>query len=166
MKIEKFKKEDIETVFKEKNIQFPLEEFIQALTQKELARQKAYEEELAIEAAKPESFEIYKEAILEAPTPGTRVEDLIISAVKNNDYYDLFYDSDGMDDDGEDATVYFKVGDKFYKVEIHCEADWVGDWSVRKNLPGNVNVESIKEVSVYTVRKDEGDYILIDIPKK
>lgn len=171
MKITKFKKEDIEAVFKEKNIQFPVNEFIQALTQKEIDRQKAYEDELAAEAAKPDVVEIYSYNIMAAPdeSKGETLDALLEKAIKDNrsGYFDMFrgdYD-EGMPDEGEDGEDYFKIGDKFYLVELHCDAEWYGEWSLRKNLPGEIHITAVKEIKEYNAI-DKDDYIILEIPKK
>ena len=71
-----------------------------------------------------------------------------------------------MDDDGSDDVMYFKVLDKFYEVELHCEAEWVSEWSVRKNLPGEISVTNVKEVTPLRIVKEEAVYIQLEIPKK
>ena len=154
--------ESIKEVFLEKNIQFPLDEFIKAVEQQEKNRK---ETKKAIEAAMPEIVDVYSEAILPELEEDETVEEVIENAVDSNDYHDMFYDPDGLDDYGADDIAYFKVGDKFYEVELHCEANWVGDWSVRKNLPGEVTVLSVKELPVFKVLDENSNCISLEIPK-
>lgn len=161
----KFAQEDIEEVFAEQEIKFPIEDFINAL-KANAKRRKQKEKE--IEDSKPNFVEIYSPAIIQDLEDDETPEEAIENSVENDDhaYSDLFYDEKGMDDEGDNAIVYFKVLDKFYEVEIHCEADWVGDWSVRKNLPGDVSIVSIEELKTFKVQEDTEDYISLEIPKK
>jgi len=164
MSKQNFSLEAIEAVFNEKNISFPINDFVTAVKQKDKEIKKA---EAAIEAAKPDVVDVNENEILPALVGDETVEEVIEAAVDLNsdNYHDLFYDSDGMDDEGADDTLYFKVGDKFYKVEIHCEAEWVGDWSVRKNLPGDISVISVEEILNYKVQEEKKEYITLEIPK-
>ena len=76
---------------------------------------------------------------------GTTVKELIEETL-DDVKFDMFYDSDGLPDGGVNKTIYVKVGPKIWEVQVHCESEWVGDWSVRKNLPGDAHVNSMKEV--------------------
>lgn len=92
------------------------------------------------------------------------INEFINKVVRNADYHDFFYIEGGLPDKGVDDIDYYKVGDKIYEVSLHCEAEWVGDWSVRENLPGEVSLVSVLEITDFEILKDEGNYILIQIP--
>jgi len=161
----KFSQQDIEEVFAEKEINFPIEDFINSLNVNVKRKKK---EAAEIEAKKPLLVEVCAPAIITQLKEGQTPEEAIHHSVENDDhaYSDLFYDEDGMDDDGADDTVYFKVLDKFYAVDIHCEAEWVGDWSVRKNLPGDISVMDFREVTPIRIIQEEDTYIQLEIPKQ
>ena len=44
------------------------------------------------------------------------------------------FDNSDIDvpDSGIDLDFYLKIGDRYYQVTIHFEAEWISDWSVRK----------------------------------
>lgn len=111
---------------------------------------------------KKESFKknasISKEEILPALKDDETLEDVILESIEDVTH-DMFYDPDGLDDEGADVTNVFKIGDAFYEVDLHCEANWVGDWSVRKNLPGDVSVEAMREIKKFKIEKETEDYI-------
>lgn len=88
---------------------------------------------------------------------GIDYKEKIEELVDSFDWHDTFYDSDGMDDDGDDGVNYFLIENKLYMVELHCEAEWIGDWSVRKNLPGRVSVTEITEIPSFEIIEDYGD---------
>lgn len=161
----KFTKEDIEEVFAEQEIKFPIDDFINALNANVKRKKKEAEE---IEARKPLLVEICAPAIITQLKEGQTPEEAIHHSVENDDhaYSDLFYHEKGLDDDGADDTVYFKVLDKFYEVDIHCEAEWVSDWSCRKNLPGDVNVMDFREITPIKIIIEEDTYIQLEIPKQ
>jgi hypothetical protein len=158
----KYSIEDIQATLAEYQVENP-DEFIKSLKQKDKDRKKAEDE-------KPIHVEVYSDAIITELEHGWTPEEAIresVSSAKNSDvYHDIFYDPKGLDDSGADATVYFKGMDKFYKVELHCKAEWVGDWSVRKNIPGDVSVTKITELTNYTIKAEEETYIYLDIPNK
>lgn len=161
----KFSQEDIEEVFAEQEIRFPIKDFMNAL---KANVQRKKREAAEIEARKPLIVEICAPAIITKLKEGETPEEAIHNSVENDehDYHDLFYDEKGLDDEGADDTVYFKVLDKFYAVDIHCEAEWVSDWSCRKNLPGDVNVMDFREVTPIRIIKEEDTYIQLEIPKE
>ena len=163
----KFSQQDIEEVFEEQEIRFPIKDFMNALNANVRRKKKEAEE---IEARKPILIEVCAPAIITQLKEGENPEKAIKFSIKKerNEHglWDLFYDREGMDDDGSDDIMYFKVLDKFYEVELHCEAEWVGDWSVRKNLPGDISVTKIKEVIPIRIVQEEDTYIQLEIPKQ
>ena len=155
----KFSASAIERVFKEQKIKCDFNTFITALIDVE---KKDKAEKAAIE--KEESLKIHVEMVYPALKKDVTIEEFIEELIdERDDWYDHFQvDAEGgMDDDGEDDTLYYKVGDKFYEVEIHCEADWVGDWSVRANLPGDVSVVSIKEIENFEIVETKKNSVII-----
>lgn len=106
-----------------------------------------------------EVFNIYETI----PSEFETVEDYIEEIVDKDDIHEIFYDEDGMDDNGADESVYYMIENKLYCVELHCEAEWVGDWSVRKNLPGDVSITSVKEITDFNIIENSDDYMLIKI---
>jgi hypothetical protein len=163
----KFSQKDIEEVFAEKEIHFPIEDFINSLNVHVKRKKK---EAAEIEAKKPLLVEICAPAIITQLKEGETPEEAIKFSIKKdrNEHalWDLFYEFHGMDDDGSDDVMYFKVLDKFYEVDLHCEAEWVSDWSVRKNLPGEISVTNVKEVTPIRIVTEEDVYIQLEIPKK
>jgi hypothetical protein len=163
----KFSQKDIEEVFEEQEIRFPIVDFMNALNANVKRKEREAEE---IEARKPLLIEVCAPAIITQLKEGETPEEAIKLSIKKdrNEHglWDLFYESDGMDDDGSDDVIYFKVLDKFYEVNLHCEAEWVSEWSVRKNLPGDINVTNVKEVTPLRIVKEEAVYIQLEIPKQ
>lgn len=96
-----------------------------------------------------EVYHIYKD------TNGKELGDFI-EIVVSDDKYDTVMNAcdDDLDDSGVDYIEYLKIGDKLYKVNLHCSAEWCGDWSVRKNLPGDITIKSFGEVKNYDVLKE------------
>lgn len=162
----KFSQKDIEEVFEEQEIRFPIKDFMNALNAN-VTRKKR--EAAEIEAKKPLLVEICAPAIITQLKEGETPEEAIKFSIKKDKsehaLWDLFYEYDGMDDDGSDDVMYFKVLDKFYEVDLHCEAEWVSDWSVRKNLPGDISVTKIREVNPIRIVQEEDTYIQLEIPK-
>lgn len=68
--------------------------------------------------------------------------------------HDIFAQDD-YPDEGVTGTFYIKYGDKFYELEIHCGAEWIGDWSVRANVPSGTNIKSVKEIKCKVLNDDE-----------
>jgi hypothetical protein len=66
------------------------------------------------------------------------IEELIEKAPEL-DFYDLFDDIE-ISDEGESKEIYISLDDKIYLVEVSCEAEWIGDWSVRANVPTDYSV--------------------------
>lgn len=151
-----YTEEIIRKVFENNKIPFPADDFISALKDEKKLVDKRQEEKEEIRKLTLTVHNIY-------PATDMKIKQFLKQEVANlsDGYRDLFYDEDGMDDSGEDTEDYFKVGGKIYEVKLHCEANWVGDWSVRKNLPGEITMISFKELTDYTVKYDRGDYIEI-----
>jgi hypothetical protein len=147
--------EVLERVYNNLEIDYPINDLLSALqveqdrindeNNKEIERERLAKEE--------ESKKIWIENVREKLPEEHKdcVEDYIDELVEEMEWWDVFYDYDGMDDDGDDTSEYFLIGDKLYLVDIHCEAEWVGDWSVRKNLPGDVSVQAVHEVDGFTI---------------
>jgi hypothetical protein len=160
-KTETFSKQAIEKAFKENGIKFPLKDFIKSL--KTVSKINIVKKKAIKKKPKFKTIEIYSNNIHPALKSGITLEDFIEEVVDNGDYFDMFDTERGMSDDGGDDVEYHKVGDKIYKVSLHCEAEWVGDWSVRKNLPGAVTVTDIKEIKNFKIIKTEKSYITIKL---
>lgn len=161
-KTETFSKQAIEKAFKENGIKFPLKDFIKSLRNKE--KPKTSKKKTVKSKPKFKTIEIYKENIHPILEDGVTIEQFMEEVVDNGEYYDLFYDSDGMSDNGADDIEYHQVGEKVYKISLHCKAEWIGDWSVRKNLPGNVSVTEIEEIKDFKIKKKESYANIIQIP--
>ena len=147
----------VETVLKSVSlcaVGWTTDEFIEECkkVEKELAdekkgKKKAEEEE----ARRFQEYEVVK------GTPSDNMKQFFDEYFRNADMHDFFYDYDGLPDEGVDETFYYKVGDKLYLVEAHCEAEWVGDWSVRKNLPGEISATNVIEVEKFEIiNEDDG----------
>jgi hypothetical protein len=92
---------------------------------------------------------------------GDTYEERIKSIVDEEDDYfkDKLYGCD-IPDDGSDFDEYLKIGGKVFLVDIHCKADWCGDWSVRANLPGELSVTGIKEIEYELIEEFENEIII------
>ena len=91
-----------------------------------------------------------------------------ITELANEDNYDTVMgncDNDVMDDDGVAYIEVYTANGRYYKVELFCNAEWCGDWSVRANLPGDSNVTKIFEIVEYDVLVEKEDYITIQAKK-
>lgn len=158
MSKEKYHIEDIEKVFIEKNINFRFSDFLEALMEKNVER-------IKMKAAKPKFIDVEVCYIYPAITDGMYIESFIQKHVKeHNDGYFSYFKED-LDDDGAEMIDYIKIGDKFYAAEIHCTAEWYGEWSLRCNLPDKITVKSVKEVTEYTIKKTDPNYIILTIPE-
>ena len=111
---------------------------------------------------KEEKSKIRVENIYPEPNDGKTIKNFIKSIVKKGDWYDVFADED-LDDDGADINDYYMIGDKLYDVELHCEAEWCGDWSVRANLPGEVTVVTIREITHFEILEKNKKSIMIKL---
>lgn len=126
-------------------------EFVETLTEKESKRAE-------IEAFKRTA---YIEYVLPALKEKETIEGVVLNELKGITS-DIFYNEDGLDDSGADETMVFKIGDAFYEVDLHCKAEWIGDWSVRQNVPGEVTVESVREIKSFEIKKEsEGSIELV-----
>ena len=157
-----FSQKVIEEVFVEQRINSSLLDFINALHVKA-------EQIRLIEESKPIEVEVCD--ILPELSEGATIEGAINSHIKKHivGFSDSFYDPDStLEDSGADNIFYFKVGDKFYEVNVHCTAEWCSEWSMRKNIPGDISATSIKELTTYEIVKYEnkGNYYILRIPKK
>lgn len=155
----KFNTSVIEKVFIEKNINIPFEEFIDALIIEEnIVKEK---EEIKL---KEENSKIYVsvENIYPKLDSNTTIEEHFDSIVDEGDWYDFFVDDD-LPDEGADGNEYYMVGEKLYEVELHCEAEWIGDWSVRANVPSDVSVTKIKEIKKFEILEKNKNSITIKI---
>ena len=112
-------------------------------------------EEKEIKRSKKESFKktAHVEDILPALKEKETINKVVLKSIKDV-AHDLFYEEDGLDDEGADETLVFKIGDCFYEIDLHCDAEWVGDWSVRKNLPGKVSVEAVREIKEFQIESE------------
>jgi hypothetical protein len=112
--------------------------------------------ELKKKKEEEERSKIYIDNVYPEIDEDISIDDYLEGIVEEYEWWDVFYDSDGMPDEGLDDDFYVMVGDKVYKIEVHCEANWVGDWSVRKNLPGDVTINDFNEVNFELLEKHDG----------
>lgn len=63
---------------------------------------------------------------------------------------DLF--EDDFPDGGEDYEAHFLIGSKLFKSVIHFEAEWIGDWSMRCNVPTNPSMKSWEEIKDFELQ--------------
>jgi len=157
-----FSQKVIEEVFVEQRINSSLLDFINALHVKA-------EQIRLIEESKPIEVEVCD--ILPEIVEGETVEESVKSYVKKHivGFIDSFYYPNKiLEDCGEDKIFYFKIGDKFYELNVHCVVEWRGDWSTRKNVIVDLVVTSIIELTNYEIVKYEknGNYYILNIPKK
>lgn len=68
--------------------------------------------------------------------------------------YDIFSGED-IPDEGVSKIDYAKINDKFYQFKISCEAEWVGDWSVRANTVGRMTISELKELKCKVIDEDK-----------
>jgi hypothetical protein len=157
----KFSLEAIEQAFREIEDQEMTQEFIGILTTKQDELDKA-ETRRKAEEAKFKKIEIYEHNI--HPETTEDVTNFLTERVKNGDYYDLFADDD-LPDEGSDDVEYHKIGDRIYELSLHCEAEWIGDWSVRANVPGEITITSLREITDFEVIEARDSYITLRIRK-
>ena len=145
----------IEKVYNKMITEVSYEDFLKTLIT-EVNEVKKNEDALAKEQALKRSIEdIYPE-----PPKDTTYEEYITTIVDANEWWDYFYDFYGIDDEGVDYEYFIMVGDKVFQVDVHCKAEWVGDWSVRKNLPGEVSVVNITELKFELISKTDNTVII------
>lgn len=53
---------------------------------------------------------------------------------------------------------------QFFAAEI-CDIGWCGDYSMRCNIPGDLSIKSLKELTNFTITDDRGTYQGIKINK-
>lgn len=150
----KYDLKTIEKAFNEMNLNASFTDFKALLEQDEKAIKEKEKAKKARRDATKDINDIYSIELLE----GRDVDDFIRDTVPEID--DLF-DCEDVEDGDVEMTYYVKVGDKIYELELTCEAEWVGDWSMRCNVPGTIEVGEIKEITNYEVLVDEGDYMQI-----
>ena len=126
------------------------QKFEEAIVEKETKRKKkeAFKRKACIEAGD----------ILPALKENETIEKVVLKSLEDV-AHDIFYEAGGLDDDGATETMVFKIGESFYEIDLHCEAEWVGDWSVRKNLPGDLSVLDVREIKEFTIEEQTKDYI-------
>ena len=152
-KITKINVEFVEQAFKNLKIEQHYNAFIEDVTNQANVAEKIKADIKAEEAKKITAYHVQKEL----PEDYSSHEEFIEFLVDDfDDWYDTFYEDD-MDDYGVDDIEYFLIGDKLFEVGLHCEAEWVSDWSVRANLPGKVSITSIKEIEDFTLIKNHGN---------
>jgi len=161
-KVEIFIKEDIEKAFQEQNIQIPLEQFIDLVRVKSKERKKAEAVKKAAAKPKNRTVEIYN---IHPALPSQEEKDVeaFLNTVVPKTNTDLF-DHDDFPDEGADETDYYKIGDRIYEVEVHAEAEWYGEWSMRCNMPSDVSLVSFKEITDFKIKETGDGWLTISIP--
>lgn len=149
-----YSKNDLELAFNSKDETFDafFDKFNGIKNQEQLE-----EEAKAIEEAKCYDFDEHNCSINKEFSNVDGLKKIIRTLIKDSNYdaaRNMVDDYDaGLPDEGVDYVEIVKVNDIFYKVEVHCEAEWVGDWSVRKNLPGDFTITKLHEVTEYSLTK-------------
>ena len=103
---------------------------------------------------KEEATKRYVEFVYPKITDSTKYKAFIKKFVDDGYWNDVWSDVE-LSDDGDDYEFYIMIGDKVFETIIHCEAEWVGDWSVRKNLVGKISLSKITEVKFELLSKTE-----------
>ncbi len=106
---------------------------------KEIELQIKIKKQLKENKSKLKNLEIYIE---ESEDDITTIQEY----VKELPYWDMYYDYDGLPDGGIFDEMYIKIKDIVYLVKLHCEVEWNGEWSVRKNLPDELKIIDITEI--------------------
>ena len=147
-------------IFDENNIDFNVVTFFQLVKEKK-KRQKDLKKQKDVKRDKRKSLICSIEAvdIEEEYGDDWTLEDIISEEVGCyiNDKlstYEIFH-YDNYPDEGSTEILYAKCGDKYYELEVHCDAEWVGDWSVRANVTGSASVKSVKEIKCKVLNEDE-----------
>jgi hypothetical protein len=94
---------------------------------------------------------------------GDTIEEFFEELADDDNIREFFCCEDEIPDEGLEDVIYVKVGDKFYEVEIACDAEWIGDWSVRANVVGDVSINSFKEIEEYEIVSSDKYSITIKI---
>jgi hypothetical protein len=87
-------------------------------------------------------------------TGGEHLMDFIDEVISENNSEYARDQSDVIPDEGVNYSAYIKIGDKIYKCNVFCEAEWCGEWSMRCNIPGSATIKSFGEVKNYEVVKE------------
>ena len=157
--MENFSSKLIEKAYKQNNIEFPYEKFFSTLK-----LQKEEEDNEKLKKKKEKENRRETEFVYPEQESNVFYEKFIKEKIKEyGNWYDDFEDGDGLPDEGVDRIEYFKIGNEIYEVDLHCEAEWVGDWSVRKNLPGEVSATSIKKITDFEILQEYDGYVLFKI---
>jgi hypothetical protein len=157
--MKKFSLETIKSVYFSTDFKLPFDDFVKELEAIDKSEKVDEKKKKDDEAKKREVHHVFSEL----PADYESIDDFLEEKVDEYEWHDTFYDSDGIDDDGADTIEYFKVGDKIFEVDLHCEAEWVGDWSVRKNLPGDVSITDFNEITDFTILEEDENYLLIKL---
>lgn len=147
----------IEMVFNKKNINISFKEFIDTLIIEENIVKQEQEAKIREEKSK-----IYIDEVYPPLDFGITIEDYIKNIIDNEEWYDVFADDD-FPDEGIDENFYYMVGEKLYMVELHCDAEWCGDWSVRANLPGDVSVSTITEIEHFEILNKKKNSVTVKL---
>lgn len=123
-------------------LDFPLDKFFKVLEEERMLE----DEIKRLQKQEEEKIKYIEDDFDFDGLPFDTTPEKLIKSTLRDVKHDMFYEYDGLPDEGVDRTIYVKIGDKIYEVKLHCEAEWVGDWSVRKNLPGDVSIISITEI--------------------
>lgn len=86
----------------------------------------------------------------------------VIVKLEDEYKYDMYEE---IDDEGVEYTKPFIVDGKFYEAELFCKAEWCGDFSSRRNLPGEIDVIKILEIVDYEIKEQNEDVIIFEAKK-
>lgn len=148
-----YSKADLELAFKNEGGDFAT--FVAELDGRkaeEKARKKAEKEAAAAEAASMFDYEEDYDSTTFEFTDQDDFNDKLESFLDegNYDHTQCYIDYDkGVPDGGVDYDRLVKVNDKFYHVEVNSGAEWIGEWSMRKNVAGDATINKLFLITEY-----------------
>jgi hypothetical protein len=154
----KYKESIIRKVLSDIGLIVNVDEFIEAMN-KELEIEKLEAKRIQDEEDSKICVEIVLENLVDGEDIRTRIERYF---KEESGYKDGFY-GDDLPDEGVSVDDFVMVGDKLFKLKVHCSAEWCGDWSLRCNLPDEITVTSITQIKKFDVIENKSDYIMVKI---
>ena len=138
----------LEKVYSECGITTPFYDFISALK----AEMKFNKQQKKLKRIEEASIIHIDYEFSEVKIP---IEDFIKNQIEEESdiLSDVFYYED-FPDEGDDFYTYWKINDLYYEIIIHCYAEWISEWSARKNVIGDISLLSFKEIINYEIISD------------
>lgn len=157
----KYKESTIRKVLNGFDLTLTIDDFIASMN-KEVEIEKVEENRLKEEnrvKKEEEDSKICVELIIDDLVEGENLKTRLVKYLTKEIYYKDAFSDKNFPDEGETIDDFVMVGNKLYKIKIHCSAQWYGDWSLRCNLPDEISVTEttkIKDFEVIDGDKEKG----------